>query len=188
MDTKKYRLKINYTQQSRPCLIFTKGEIISHNTIGMTPEFVNANPDIFEEIKPLFWCEDFPNGTYPEKSCKGCSVDYIKERCQYNPCKGYKPKGQAIYEGDKCWKVGEFNTTKIFKHSDWVGYSPKYFKYFSNEQNAREYYASLQQPEYYTKTVSLEIPNGYVIDDTASGYWKAPGSIPKAYEFRFKKA
>jgi hypothetical protein len=105
--------------------------------------------------EPLFYTEDFPDGSFPKKSCNNCrhykniSEGLKPQSCYY--CNDNldnwsgKLKGQPIYK-DKCWVV-----FMAGKHTPYINHATILFKedlvkvkYFSNENNAREYYNKLK--------------------------------------------
>ena len=85
----------------------------------------------FKEIKPIFYTEDFKDGSFPEKSCSNCKNNTkrcsVLEPWNNRDCPLWRNilRGEAIYKDDKC--------REVYKS-----------KYFSNEANARKYHESLQ--------------------------------------------
>jgi len=108
------------------------------------------------EKEPLFYTEDFEDGSFPVNSCSNCKYEFNTYCNNYDKTKKCKTlelecwdnwkgelKGDAIYKGDKCWKVGYFNGTYVYKYDTWDGQGNPYFRYFSNERNAEEYYKNM---------------------------------------------
>lgn len=159
---KKAILKINYTSWSE--VNFKKGDIVTKNgkdyivtkssidNIGkyITEKEVENNPDIFEELPILFWCEDYTDGSFPVKSCNNCNYAFGKGGCIGNNCKNNQYshwqrelKGKPIYKGMKCWRVLDLGKDGAeITYDDWVGFNLN-SKFFSNETNARNYYNKL---------------------------------------------
>jgi uncharacterized protein (TIGR02145 family) len=120
-----------------------------------------VHKDIVEEVepKPLFYCEDFPDGSFPKKSCDNCdNKPFTSNKCTTKECtptnayeNGFQNwqgelKGHPIYEGDKCWVV-----FMVEKYISCIIYASIPFKedlvkvkYFSNKDNARTYYNKLK--------------------------------------------
>lgn len=125
------------------------------------------NGYLAKKINPiLFYTEDFKDGSFPVKSCSNCShIDCIykftsKEQPSNCWTNYIELKGEPIRKGDKCWKVGIFNGTHICKYSDWNSTGDMYFKYFSDETNARNYYNKLveeSKPKPLTKEEKLAL-------------------------------
>jgi len=104
--------------------------------------------------KPLFYTEDFKDGSFPmlgncntcvyQKNNFICTIDKADD-CSKSNYKG-KLKGEPIYEGDKCWRVykgDKYEPAYIIQSSIWDG-TCKDSKYFSHPDNAETYYNQLK--------------------------------------------
>lgn len=124
------------------------------------PESVENQPKYWQKLKSLFWCEDFKDGSFPEKCCDTCSIQGRNHICSefcddefYNwqdesGCT--ELKGEPIYEGDKCWTV-HHNSDKdwFLNHKTAVDISRwrhcyHGIKCFSNKDNAKIYFNKLK--------------------------------------------
>ena len=115
---------------------------------------VENNPEYWQEIKPLFYTEDFIDGTFPEQNCDSCNFESntcghsgecrtFNSNNQYDNWQG-ELKGEAIYEDDECWAVWQNPRSKIVNKSfsTWglICFADvEKVKYFSNEKNAKTY-------------------------------------------------
>jgi len=173
----KYKLKIKYHNTfgdwNKETLLEQKGNYFydSSETLILNQDYVENNPDIFEELTPLFYTEDFKDGNFPKKSCGNCNFQKSKFECSHQEnrnCtnKEYwqgELKGEPIYEGDEFYFM-HYNSIKQncpfveFKYittkdhnSCWENEEGKYF---SNEKNAKIYYESLRKKQYILITES----------------------------------
>jgi len=96
---------------------------------------------------PLFYTEDFKDGSFPVKECHNCFKQpvNIEHSCKYlETCKDYnhyRLRGAPIHAGDRCWKVTKtgvecntWNGNKVWEET----------KYFSSISNALSYYTKLR--------------------------------------------
>lgn len=97
--------------------------------------------EYWQELKPLFYCEDFPDGSFPSDRCGNCY-----KLCENKPkldCIHYiKSKGHPIYEGGECYTV-HCNTKKQYflnkksvEDIMFFGHAYNNLKCFSNKKNA----------------------------------------------------
>lgn len=108
----------------------------------------------WKKIEPLFYTEDFKDGSFPQKNCDNCAlggqVDTCNEYCGeefynwHDKSGNTKAKGEPIYRDDNCWLVYDQPLITI-AYGPFTGVYPETEgKYFSNEQNARNYYNKLE--------------------------------------------
>lgn len=105
------------------------------------------------ETKPLFYTEDFKDGSFPKKSCRNCKMENFSFATTCPPCSPHnlrrwqgELKGEPIYEGDECWLVFKDNLHIGF--GNWLpGSNRNKAKYFSNEDNAKSYYNKLENAQ-----------------------------------------
>lgn len=155
----KYKLKINYHNYYGD---FEKGLILHFidpyykskcEKLSLHEDYIRNNPDIFEEITPLSYTEDFADGSFFKKTCDNCARQGHKSICgkyciekdlhNWDPLDG-EILGQAIYEGDEVW----FASKALLRiETIQKGDTSADGKYFSNKQNAIEYHKSLQEKE-----------------------------------------
>jgi hypothetical protein len=170
-----------------------------------------AAQQYLENSKILFYTEDYADGSFPVKSCGNC-LHHKSEYCigsgslkhipqciinvdminKYTYWQG-ELKGGTIYKGNKCWRVW-INFGTLRPEISYDDFTCKYeenanpsreVKYFSNETNARNYFAQLQEQnnpkvestvldaskiiETFSKIVNnqiveIDIPEGYEYD------------------------
>lgn len=159
---KKYKLKINYTipkeihRLKKGQIIIPDGYVYTIDGYNLSKKLVENNPDIFEEIQPLFYTEDFKDGSFPKKSCKNCRNDInrcsVQEPWYKRDCPLWNNilRGQAIYEGDDVIIVyihpednlPFINQIKIY--SGLILDKRDKVKLFLNKDNAITYYNELK--------------------------------------------
>lgn len=140
------------------------GSFTHHGNDGINSEWfeleeLKNNSEYFQKLIPLFFCEDFLDGSFPEQSCYNCNHTTCLHNGKDNlVCKGNgrswqgELKGEPIYEGDKCWLVCKSKANNYYiSYSDWTNITNSTFydnytewKYFSNESNAKTYYNQLK--------------------------------------------
>jgi len=128
--------------------------------VGDTPytlgEVLTKKELIESGIKPMFYTEDFTDGTFPKKSCINCNkAPMNSDMCTTTKChKGLDGraenwqgtlKGRAIYQNEESWIVGyDKEGIPVIKYGCFVKGSKVNTKHFSNETNAKTYYNELK--------------------------------------------
>lgn len=108
--------------------------------------FDNNKNTYLEKLEPLFYTEDFKDGSFPEKFCNICKDKSNLCSTQGNGqknchCWNGELKGEPIYRGDKCWFIHKKCKDVTKQYKVWGGDSKGTAKgkYFSNEDNALRY-------------------------------------------------
>ena len=124
------------------------------NNVAKTLFSVETGYNTAKPKKPLFYTEDFKDGSFPSKSCRNCINSKGGYMCNNDKCLPFEFKrwegelrGEPIYEGDKCWLISLITTDFEKNYREWSGDSKNMFKhkYFSNEKNAKDYYNKLKE-------------------------------------------
>lgn len=152
----KTHLKINGVEHSKDNIYTKSGNYyVCKTDMVIDANFVEDNPHIFEPLKPLFYTEDFKDGSFPKKNCSNCNTRPITGLCVSGDCAksgswqywnwNGQLQGEPIYEGVKCWKVGlDIHKIPYIKYGNWSGSTDDTLKYFLNEVNAKIYYNQLK--------------------------------------------
>ena len=174
---KRYKLKIDFKLGD---ISYTKDQIVTSKNTIYDSIIMKDNPHMFELLKPIFYTEDFKDGSFPKESCNNCDLrpstecghqgecSTVNSNHQYSNWQG-DPQGEPIYEDEECWMIWKEGVdihafAECFKDVYTGINTDPTTKFFSDATNAIEYYNYLKWKD------SLQLEIGDILINRGGNY------------------